>query len=75
MLGDASNARRHRDQLLAREVVESFFAEVMALADKKGLLSKEHFSVDGTLDPILVEVRRKTQTATSAIDKRVTEGG
>ena len=40
---------KNRDRLLAHEVVESFFAEVMALADKKGLLSKEHFSVDGTL--------------------------
>ena len=26
-----------------------FFIEVMALADQKGLLSKEHFPVDGTL--------------------------
>jgi hypothetical protein len=30
-------------------VVEGFFAEVMRLADDRGLLSKEHFSVDGTL--------------------------
>jgi Transposase DDE domain len=30
-------------------VVEGFFTEVMTLADKRALLSKEHFSVDGTL--------------------------
>jgi Transposase DDE domain len=30
-------------------VIESFFVEVMALADKRNLPSKEHFSVDGTL--------------------------
>lgn len=40
---------KNRDRLLAHEVIESFFAEVMSLADKAGLLSKEHFSVDGTL--------------------------
>lgn len=40
---------KNRDRLLEHEVVESFFTEVMALADKAGLLSKEHFTVDGTL--------------------------
>lgn len=35
--------------LLEHDVVESFFTEVMALADKRKLLSKKHFSVDGTL--------------------------
>lgn len=40
---------KNRDRLLAHEVVEAFFGEIVALADKKGLLSKEHFSVDGTL--------------------------
>lgn len=46
---DHSVFSKNRDRLLDNEVVEAFFAEVMALADKKGLLSKEHFSVDGTL--------------------------
>jgi len=40
---------KNRDRLFENEVVETFFAEVMQLADRKGLLSKEHFSVDGTL--------------------------
>jgi len=40
---------KNRDRLLDPAVVESFFTEVMQLADKRGLLSKEHFSVDGTL--------------------------
>ncbi len=35
--------------LLAHEVVEGFFAEVLRLADGQCLLSKEHVSVDGTL--------------------------
>ena len=46
---DHSTFSKNRDRLLAHEVVEGFFAEVLRLADNRGLLSKEHFSVDGTL--------------------------
>lgn len=46
---DHSVFSKNRDRLLEHAVVESFFAEVMRLADKRKLLSKEHFSVDGTL--------------------------
>lgn len=46
---DHSVFSKNRDRLLANEVVESFFTEVMSLADKAGVLSREHFSVDGTL--------------------------
>ena len=40
---------KNRDRLFENEVIESFFTEVMRRADRQGLLSKEHFSVDGTL--------------------------
>ena len=46
---DHSSFSKNRDRLLEHAVVERFFTEVMALADKRKLLSKEHFSVDGTL--------------------------
>jgi len=46
---DHSTFSKNRDRLLEHAVVESFFTEVMTLADKRNLLSKEHFSVDGTL--------------------------
>ena len=46
---DHSTFSKNRDRLLEHDVAESFFTEVMALADKRQLLSKEHFSVDGTL--------------------------
>lgn len=46
---DHSVFSKNRDRLLDHAVVESFFTEVMTLADKAKLLSKEHFSVDGTL--------------------------
>ena len=46
---DHSTFSKNRDRLLEYQVVEGFFAEVLGLADARGLLSKEHFSVDGTL--------------------------
>ncbi len=46
---DHSVFSKNRDRLMEHAVVEAFFAEVMRLADAKDLLSKEHFSVDGTL--------------------------
>ena len=51
---DHSVFSKNRDRLLEHAVVEAFFTEVMQLADTRGLLSKEHFSVDGT-DPSLGE--------------------
>ena len=49
VIWDHSTFSKNRDRLLAHQVVEGFFAEVLRLADSRGLLSKEHFSVDGTL--------------------------
>jgi transposase len=46
---DHSSFSKNRDRLLEHAVVERFFTEVMSLADKRNLLSKDHFSVDGTL--------------------------
>jgi len=46
---DHSVFSKNRDRLIEHAAVERFFTEVMGIAEKKGLLSKEHFSVDGTL--------------------------
>jgi len=46
---DHSVFSKNRDRLLDNEVVERFFSEVMKVATAKGWVSKEHFSVDGTL--------------------------
>ena len=43
---DHSTFSKNRDRLLVHQVVEGLFAEVMRLAEARGLLSKEHFSVD-----------------------------
>jgi IS5 family transposase len=40
---------KNRDRLIRHDAVVEFFNEVVALAEKKQLLSGEHFSVDGTL--------------------------
>ena len=40
---------KNRDRLLAGDLAEAFLTEVLRLADGHGLLSHEHFTVDGTL--------------------------
>ena len=40
---------KNRDRLLEGEVAEGFFAEVLGQGRALGLLSSEHFTVDGTL--------------------------
>src|ERR1700680_1443300 len=40
---------KNRDRLLEGKIAEAFFDQVLAQADKHGLLSDEHFTVDGTL--------------------------
>ena len=41
--------RKNRDRLLAGDIAEAFFDEVLAEAKAADLLSDEHFTVDGTL--------------------------
>jgi transposase len=46
---DATTFSKNRDRLLAGDVADAFFAEVLAAIKAEGLLSDEHFTVDGTL--------------------------
>jgi len=46
---DASTFSKNRERLLAHDVARQFFLAVRAEADRGGLLSDAHFSVDGTL--------------------------
>ncbi len=39
----------NRDRLLNEAIARLFFARVLVLAEWQGLVSDEHFSVDGTL--------------------------
>ena len=46
---DATVFTKNRDRLLEGDVANAFFAEVLAAIKQDGLLSDEHFTVDGTL--------------------------
>lgn len=46
---DATVFTKNRDRLLEGEIAAAFFAEVLADAKAAGLVSDEHFTVDGTL--------------------------
>lgn len=46
---DATTFTKNRDRLLDGDVADAFFAEVLAAIKAEGLLSDEHFTVDGTL--------------------------
>jgi len=46
---DHSTFSKNRDRLIAHEVATAFFQTVKAQAERAGLLSREHFTVDGTL--------------------------
>jgi len=45
----ATTFSKNRQRLLEGEIAQAFFAQVKAAAEAAGLLSAEHFTVDGTL--------------------------
>src|ERR1700690_1542640 len=46
---EASTFSKNRDRLLTHEIGQEFLSSLLGLAEVKGLLSAEHFSVDGTM--------------------------
>jgi transposase len=44
-----STFTKNRDRLLEGEIAQRFFEEVLAMAKEQGLVSQEHFTVDGTI--------------------------
>ena len=54
---DHSTFSKNRDRLLEGEIAQRFFAEVLGQAERAGLLSKEYFSVDGTLIEALASLK------------------
>jgi transposase len=46
---DASTFSKNRDRLLEGDIAREFFVRVRAVAAEHGLLSDEHFTVDGTM--------------------------
>lgn len=68
---DATVFCHNRDRLLTHEVAEQFFDQIKAQADAGNLLSKEHFSADGTLLDAAASIKsfRPRQTDDSGDDK------
>jgi len=46
---DPSSFSKNRDRLLEADMAMEFLTRVVAMAEDQGLISKEHFTVDGTL--------------------------
>lgn len=46
---DPTTFTKNRDRLLTGDIADAFFAEVLAAIKADGLLSADHFTVDGTL--------------------------
>ena len=68
---DASTFSKNRERLLAADVARAFFAEVVAEARQRPLLSAEHFTVDGTLlEAGLAQERPSARRAGAAPGRR-----
>ena len=52
-----STFTKNRDRLLEGDLARRFFAQVLGQAEQAGLLSKEHFSVDGTMIEALASLK------------------
>ena len=55
---DHSTFTKNRDRLLGGDVARQFFVQVLDQAERADLLSKEHFSVDGTMIEALASQKR-----------------
>lgn len=62
---DATTFTKNRDRLLKHDVSGRFFREIVGQARAEGLLSREHFSVDGTL----IEAMASTKSFTPKGDR------
>jgi transposase len=54
---DHSTFTKNRNRLLGGDVARQFFAQVLGQAERADLLSKEHFSVDGTMIEALASLK------------------
>jgi transposase len=55
---DHSTFSANRDRLLNEQVAQAFFAKVLGLAEWQGLVSDDHFTVDGTLIEAWASIKR-----------------
>ena len=71
---------KNRERLLKGEIAQHFFEAVLAQAESEGLVSSEHFTVDGTLieawasQKSFVRKDEKRRTMTTRATRRSTSG-
>ena len=65
---DASTFSKNRDRLVTHAIAQEFLSSLLGLPEVKGLLSAEHFSVDGTL--LKAASSRKKSRLHSSLRKR-----
>jgi len=70
---DATTFTKNRDRLLEHEVAEKFFRSVVDLARTRGLLSDEHFTVDGSLIEAWASMKSFRPRGEEPPDKPVTD--
>ena len=46
---DPTTFTKNRERMLSSDIAREFFAQVVEMARRKGLMSSEHFTVDGTM--------------------------
>jgi transposase len=74
---DATVFTKNRQRLLDGNIAQAFFERVVALAREQGLLSDEHFTVDGTLIEAwasLKSFKRKDQPPAPPDDRGKSDG-
>ena len=70
---DATTFTKNRERFLEHEIAEKFFSLVVGLAREKGLLSDEHFTVDGSLIEACASMKSFRPKGEEPSDRPVTD--
>ncbi len=66
---DASTFSKNRDRFMGQQIGRAFFAQIVATARASGLLSDEHFTVDGTRIEAWASVKSFRPTTETPADR------
>jgi len=70
---DATTFTKNRERLLEHEIAEKFFKVVVDFGRAKGLLSDEHFTVDGSLIEACASLKSFRPKGEEAVERPVTD--
>ncbi len=71
---DATAFTKNRRRLLRHKLRRNLFEEVAYEADRRGLMSDEHFSVDGTLIEAAASIKASEDATTTMIQATLAMG-